>query len=142
MSDFILVDGDTVVFLPAFGAAIVAVQPGKLKASGTAKLSGKKICLDGDEKQVEVMGCSYVSGGFVIPGTGTLKIAALAPNQTTKKTKNGKPVMLKGAMFTAKFEVQSPAQQPAPPGPPVPDPAPMYSGQGNFVTTNMKWKAT
>lgn len=141
MSDFILVDGDTVMFLPAFGAAIVAVKPGKLKASGTAKLSGKKICLAGDEKQVEVQGCSYIAGGFVIPGTGTLKIAALAANQTTKKTKNSKPIMLKGAMFTAKFEVQSPAKQPAVPSP-VPDPAPMYSGQGNFVTTNAKWKAT
>lgn len=142
MSDFILVDGDKAIFLPAFGSAVVAVKPGELKASGKPKLSDKKICLEGDESSVEVAGCNYISGGFVIPGVGTLKISKLASDQVAEKTKNSKPVMLVGSMFDAEFEVTSPAKQPAPPGPPVPDGNTKYKGKGNFMTTNMKWKAT
>jgi len=61
--------------------------------------------------------------------------------ELVKAKTGGKPVLLKGAMFTAKFEVQSPAQQPTPTGP-VPDGSPQYSGQGQFVTTNVKVSAT
>jgi hypothetical protein len=141
LGDFILIDGDKVTFLPTFGAAVVTVQPGKLKGSGPATHQGKKLCVDGDEKNVSVPGCSYMTPQFSIPGTGTLKIAALGGDQTAKKTHTGgKPVLLKGSVFTAKFEVQSPAKQPAPPGPPVPDATPQYSGQGMFVTTNSKYQ--
>ena len=142
MTDFVLMDGDQVVFLPAFSPAIVVVQPGKLAGSGPATINGKAICVDGDESKVSVPGCTYMTPSHPIPGTGTLKIAALAGNQKATKTKTGgKPVLLKGAMFTAKFEVQSPAQQPTPTGP-VPDGSPQYSGQGQFVTTNTKVSAT
>jgi len=142
MSDFVLIDGDQVMFLPAFSPAIVVVQPGKLAGSGPATINGKAICVDGDESKVSVPGCTYMTPSHPIPGTGTLKIAALAGNQKATKTKTGgKPVLLKGAMFTAKFEVQSPAQQPTPTGP-VPDGSPQYSGQGQFVTTNTKVSAT
>jgi hypothetical protein len=52
-------------------------------------------------------------------------------------------VLLKGSMFTAKFEVQSPAKQPPPaPGPPIPDATPQYSGQGMFITTNIKFQGS
>ncbi|MBL8350890.1 MAG: hypothetical protein JNL87_11295 [Burkholderiaceae bacterium] len=142
MSDFVLIDGDQAVFLPAFSPAVVVVQPGKLAGSGPATVNGKAICVDGDESKVSVPGCAYMTPSHPIPGTGTLKIAALAGNQKATKTKTGgKPVLLKGAMFTAKFEVQSPAQQPTPTGP-VPDGSPQYSGQGQFVTTNTKVSAT
>ena len=51
-------------------------------------------------------------------------------------------MLLKGSNFTAKFEVQTPAQQPTPTGP-VPDATPLYgNGQGNFVSTNAKAKGT
>ncbi len=144
MLDFILIDGDKANFLPNFGAAIVAVQPGKLKASGPAKLKGKKLCVDGDEKSVSVPGCSYMTPQYSIPGTGTLKIAALAANQKAKKTQTGdKLVLLKGGAFTAKFEVQSPAKQPPPgPGAPIPDGTPQYSGKGMFITTNNKFQGS
>jgi Contractile injection system spike tip protein len=142
MSDFILQDGDMAIFIPAFGPAIVVVQPGRLTASGPATTNGKKICLEGDESQLSVPGCMYMAGPFAIPGTGTLKIASLAPDQKTMKTKHkGKALMLKGSQFIAKFEVQSPAQQPAPTGP-IPDAMPTYSGQGIFITTNIKIKAS
>lgn len=126
------------MFIPAFSPAIVVVQPGKLAGSGPATLSGKKICVVGDESKVAVAGCTYMTPQYSIPGSGTLKIAALVGNQTASKTKTGgKAVLLKGGNFTAKFEVQSPAQQPASSGP-VPDATPQYSGTGMFVTTNMK----
>lgn len=141
MDKLILMDGDTVLFLPAFGAATVVVQPGKLQASGPATIVGKKLCVAGDEAQVAVPGCSYMTPQYSIPGVGTLKIAALAGDQRAKKTQSGgKAVMLKGSQFSAKFEVQSPAQQPPPgPGAPVPDGTPQYSGMGLFMPANMKF---
>ena len=144
MPDFILMEGDKANFLPTFGAATVVVKPGDLKGSGPATINGKKMCVDGDEKNVSVPGCTYMTPQYSIPGTGTLKIAALAGNQLAKKTNTGgKAVMLKGAQFTAKFEVQSPAKQPPPgPGSPIPDPTPQYSGNGTFITTNAKVKGS
>ncbi len=138
MPDFILLDGDTVNFMPNFGIAVVVVQPGKLKGSGPATISGKKICVDGDEKSVSVPNCIYMTSQYSIPGTGTLKIAALAKNQRAKKTKTGGELaLLKGSTFTAKFEVQNPAKQPTS-NVPVPDTTLHYSGNGSFITTNMK----
>jgi len=144
VTDFILIDGDTASFLPNFGAAIVVVRPGDLKGSGPATLNGKKICVSGDESRVSVPGCSYITSQYSIPGTGTLKIAALAGNQRARKTKTGgKAVLLKGGSFTAKFEVQAPAKQPPPgPGAPIPDATPEYSGSGTFITTNTKFEGS
>lgn len=142
MADFILMDGDKVMFLPNFGAAIVVPQPGKLAGSGPGTINGKKICVDGDEKDVEVAGCDYMTPQYSIPGKGTLKIDSLADDQKAEKTKTGdKAVLLKGKKFNAKFEVQSPAQQPPPgPGSPIPDSTTQYSGSGMFVTSNSKFK--
>ena len=123
---------------------MVVVQPGKLQGSGPATLNGKMLCVDGDETKVSVPGCTYMTPQYSIPGTGTLKIAALAGNQKATKTNTGaKAVLLKGGNFTAKFEVQSPAQQPPPgPGSPIPDAMPQYAGNGMFITTNVKFQAT
>lgn len=144
MADFVLVEGDKAIFLPTFGAATVVVQPGTLAASGPATLNGKKICVEGDEGDVSVPGCMYMTPQYSIPGTGTLKIDSLASDQVAEKTQTGgTPVLLKGGQFTAKFEVQSPAQQPPPgPGPPMPDSTTEYSGNGMFVTTNTKFQGT
>ncbi len=144
MSDLILIDGDKANFMPNFGAAVVVVRPGDLQGSGPATLNGKNVCVDGDEAKVSVPGCMYVTPQYSIPGTGTLKIDALAGNQKATKTNTGgKPVLLKGGTFTAKFEVQSPAQQPPPgPGSPIPDATPQYSGSGTFITTNTKYQGT
>lgn len=142
--DFMLLEGDQAVFLPNFGPAIVIVQPATLSGSGPATLNGKKLCVDGDEKDVAVPGCAYMTAQYSIPGTGTLKINVLAGDQKATRTKTGgKAVLLKGGNFTAKFEVQSPAQQPPPgPGSPIPDATTQYSGSGMFMTTNIKFKGT
>ncbi|MCK9395296.1 MAG: hypothetical protein M0Q44_06880 [Methylobacter sp.] len=144
MLDSILIEGDKAMFMPNFGAAVVVVQPGDLKGSGPATINGKKICVDGDEKKVSVPGCTYMTPQYCIPGVGTLEIAALAGNQKATKTNTGgKPVLLKGGNFTAKFSVQTPAQQPPPgPGSPIPDSTPQYTGNGMFITTNVLIKGS
>ncbi len=135
MPDFILLDGDTVNFMPNFGAAVVTVQPGNLKGSGPGTIGKTNICVDGDEKNVSVPGCQYIAGAFSTPGAGTLKIKALAGDQKAANTKTGgKQVLVKGGNFEAVFEVQTPAQQPS--TPPVADTMKEYSGQGSFVNTN------
>lgn len=135
----ILKTGDQAIFMPTFGPAIVTVAPGIITGSAAqVTIGGIAVCVDGDERSVQVPGCVYISGSFVTPGVGTLSIQTLGADQKSRKTKAmGKFVLLKGTMFTAKFQVMSPAMQPNPPAPPVPDPMPMYTGQGQFVTTNM-----
>ena len=141
MSDFILVDGDRANFNPTFGLATVVVRPGTLKASGKSTLKSKKVCIIGDQKKVIVPSCMYTTPVYPIPGTGTLKIAALGGDQKSKKTSiAGKPVLLKGSTFTAKFMVQNPAKQPPPAS--TPDATPQYSGTGTFITTNTKWRSS
>lgn len=142
MSDYILLDGDKANFNPAFAIASVVVKPGTLEGSGKGTVGGKPVCVDGDEKKVEVANCSYVTATHSIPGSGTIKIDSLSGNQKAVKTKDeGKPVLLKGGLFVAKFEVKSPAKQPQPaPASPVPDPATSYPGNGTFQTTNQKFK--
>lgn len=144
MTDKILVEGDIANFMPAFTPAIVVVQPGQMKASGPATIGGKKICVDGDEAQLQVPGCQYMTPQYSIPGVGTLKIDKLAADQKAQHCNTGgKAMLLKGSNFTAKFEVQSPAQQPPPgPGSPVPDGTASYSGQGSFVAANPNSSAT
>lgn len=141
MSDFILIESDKANFNPTFGVATVVVRPGILEGSGKSTLNGKKVCIDGDEKKVSVPGCVYVTPQYSIAGVGTLKIAALGGDQKAEKTNsNSKPVLLKGSTFTANFEVQSPAKMPPPAS--TPDATPQYSGTGDFITTNTKWKGT
>lgn len=144
MADTVLVDGDQALFMPTFGAAIVVVQPGRLRGSGPAQVGGKKVCVDGDESSVSVPGCVYMTPQYSIPGVGTLKIDRLAGDQKAQHCQTGgKPMLLKGSQFVAKFEVQSPAMQPPPgPGAPVPDGSPSYSGQGQFISLNLKVRAT
>lgn len=141
MSDFLIKDGDMAMFLPAFGAALVVVRPGTITGSGPATAAGSAVCLEGDESSVSVPGCMYVAPPYVIPGTGTLQIDQLAGDQLTQTVAaGGKKCIIKGSLFTAKFTVASPAQQPQASGP-IPDATANYSGQGQFVTTNTSVKA-
>ena len=71
MSDFIIIDGDVVNFLPSFGCATVVPIPTTI--AGTASktnVTGKPGCLEGDEKDVKSQGCMYIAPPYVIPGTG------------------------------------------------------------------------
>jgi hypothetical protein len=143
VSDYILVTGDMVMFNPPFGAATVVPVPGTLSGTGRDNIGHKPVCVDGDEKMVMVPGVAYVSPPFVTPGVGILSIDSLGGDQKATKTNSGgKPVLLKGSTFQAKFQVTVPAMQPTPTGP-VPDATPSYSGgTGMFVTTNLQVKGT
>src|SRR5689334_21719240 len=104
--DYVLIDGDQAIFMPTFGAATVAVQPGKLTASGPGTVGNKPMCVEGDESSVSVPGCMYMTPQYSIPGVGTLEIAALAGDQKASKTQTGgKKVLLVGSNFDAKFKV-------------------------------------
>ncbi len=144
MLDFILITGDQVIFKPTFTKATVGVRPGRLTGTGRAKVKGKTICIEGDEKKVIVPGCTYTSPPYITPpGSGTLSIASLAPNQKAKRVKSkGKAVLLKGTSFRAKFQVTLPAMKPPPPPPPIPDFMRVYFGTGTFTTSNNRAKGT
>lgn len=144
MSDFVLVTGDLAVFNPPFGKAVVVPVPGTLAGTGRASVGHLPVCVDGDEAAVVVPGVSYVSPPFVVPGVGILSIDALGADQKAiRTTSGGKPVLLKGSTFQAKFQVVVPAMQPNPPAPPVPDPVASYAGgTGMFVSTNVRVKGT
>jgi len=136
----ILIDGDMVFFNPLQGAAIVAVQPGKIKASGKTKIKGKKVCIQGDETKVKVANCLYSTIAFPSPGQGTLKIESLASNQVSKKSNSGDtPLLLKGVVFNSKFEVTTPAKSA---DALVSDQTPFYQGKGQFIPNNNTIKAT
>lgn len=142
MADYLIITGDQAVFQASFGAATVAVRPGRIAGSSSGTLNGQAICVAGDEKTVLVPGCVYTTASHPIPGAGTLKIAQLAGNQRAWKTSfDGKKAILKGGNFRALFEVETPAQQPAGPST-VPDNMKQYQGQGHFVTSNTKYKAS
>jgi len=144
MADSIILDGDTVTFMPDFDSSVVTVvvRPGPISASSTKTKANKKpVCLVGDESQVEVPGCAYIKKPSFVGGMGTLKIDALAADQKSTKTKvEGKALILKGSKFTAIFEVTSPAQMPG--VPPTVDSTKKYMGEGKFSTNNQTVKAS
>ena len=90
---------------------------------------------------MQVTGCPYQSEAFPTPGTGTLSIAELASDQTAQKTRTGgRPVLLKGSQFVARFVVEVKAQTAT--EPPGEDPTPEYPGTGAFVTRNSQFRGT
>ncbi|WP_461535203.1 hypothetical protein [Spongorhabdus nitratireducens] len=141
MPDIAIITGDQVQFLPAQGAAtLMAPALIPINGSGTLTIMGKPICLEGDEKNVQLP-IPYIAGPYIIPGMGLLKITALGGDQLSKKALNGKKMILKGSQFDAEMQVTAPAQQPTPTGP-VPDGTPKYTGKGQFISTNIKFTPT
>lgn len=140
--DFIIVTGDMIqVTIPP--PAIVPMLMAPVPLTGTSQkvtIGGKPICLEGDELPPSLKSpMPYTAPPYVTPGTGTLQITLL-PNNKTMQTENGKKILIKGATFTVKFNVQTPAQMPTPGGP-VPDPLMVKPGTAQFITTNVQVKA-
>jgi hypothetical protein len=139
--DFVLIDGDKVLFNPKFGAAVVVPKDGVIKASGKDLFEKKKGCVEGDEKNVTVRGIVYMTPKFSIPGTGTLSIKKLDVKQYAKTKSGNKRLLVVGKQFVAEFDVDEPAK--APPqgaGSPIPDTISAYQGTGRFVSANKKAK--
>jgi uncharacterized Zn-binding protein involved in type VI secretion len=142
VSDFVLVTGDLVMFIPSFGPATIVPVPGTLTGTGRCSVGGKPVCVEGDEAMVVVPGVTYMSAAFPIPGVGILTIDSLGGDQKATKTKSGgKAVLLKGSTFNARLQVTVPAQVVSGPTT-VPDASPQYSGTGQFVTTNVQVKGS
>ncbi|WP_130734448.1 hypothetical protein [Flavobacterium sp. J27] len=139
--DQIIKNGDHVVFSSSGPIMLLPPLPiTVIKATGETTINGKKVCVEGDEKKVEIS-CSYTVSPYIMPGSGKLKIQSLSPEQLTKKAKSGaKSLILKGKLFTAIFEVETPAKQPPPTN--APDPLPLYMVKGEFITNSTKIKAT
>jgi hypothetical protein len=142
VGDFIIKTQDMIkITIPPPAIVPMLQAPVPLIGSGTTvMIGGVPVCLQGDELPESLMApMPYTAPPFVTPGMGKLTIM-LAPNNLSKQTENGKPIILKGAMFQASFAVQSPAMQPTPAGP-VPDPVLTKPGTCEFITTNINTQA-
>ena len=141
-ADFIIVNGDMIqvtITPPAVVPQLAAPVP-LIGTATSLMVNGVPACLEGDELPPALRApLMYTAPPFVTPGTGTLELTLLPTNKTLQ-TENGKKILVKGATFTARFTVQTPAQQPTPGGP-VPDPLMVKQGTAQFVTTNMQVKA-
>ena len=142
MSDFVVVNGDQVTFLPVFGAAfLISPPPGQIEGTGETVIGGEKVCIEGDEASVKVENVPYAAPPYV-GGMGTIVIDSLDSSQFTEvMTSGGKPMVLMGkptmikAIFKVKvggFDTQG-----------VQDQTKEYpNGMGTFISNNTKFKAT
>jgi hypothetical protein len=138
VTDFVIKTGDMLEVTlpePALVPALEAPQP--LTGSSTnVTIGGMPVCLQGDELPIALREpLPYTAPPFVTPGTGMLTLTLLPENLTQQTTNGGKPLLIRGAMFTAMFTVEVPATQPTPTGP-VPDPEAEKPGTARFITTN------
>ena len=142
MADNILVTDDTVSFDKMFQMAEVEIPLVKIKGNGKMTIGGKAVCLDGDEKEVKAENCPYkANGGTITGGFGTVEILMITPQHKAKKTTDsGKPVLLKGSTFYAKFTVKSPGLDATKQN--APDPMTLYIGTGKFEAANQKHTGT
>lgn len=139
--DFVIITSDKAIFDPSFPPATVTAPPGVITGTAKIKASNMVACIAGDESSVVVSGAVYFTPSFPIPGAGTLTIESLGPDQKATKAKsNGTVLILKGTKFRARFQVSAPAQVVVS-GSTVPDPTPIYSGTGSFITTNTRVRA-
>ncbi|MCF2134585.1 MULTISPECIES: hypothetical protein [Mycetohabitans] len=134
MSDIIVMDGDTLLFEPMFGnRQVIVAAPVMIRGSGHATVSGRPVCVLGDEKKVQAQ-AQYLIPGYS-PGQGLVSILQLLPNQQTPRCNSGAPILLKGQQFIARFTPTQPAIMTNPPNSPdVPTPT---MGKGRFMTTQM-----
>jgi hypothetical protein len=135
--DVMIVDGDFIqITINPPTVVPVLIPPVALVANGFTTVSDKKVCIEGDELPPSLKSpLVYMSPPYVIPGTGKISVTLNSDNKTSVATDNDKKMLLKGSTFQAKFDVQSPAQQPSPSGP-IPDSTPSYSGTAQFISAN------
>ena len=142
MSDFVIHTGDLLrvtlvppVLVPQLQAPIALTG-----SSRNLTINGLPACLMGDELPLQLQEpLPYTAAPFTAPGTGTLRLT-LSPANLSVRTRNGKPLLLKGSVFTALFTIATPATQPTPGGP-VSDPVAVKTGTAEFITSNATVKA-
>jgi hypothetical protein len=133
MSDFVIMDGDTLSV--NFGAAVILQAQGPKPLSGSSRdffIKNSAVCLRGDEIPPSLKGpLDYIEGAYSNPGQGTL---AVSPKTTTVLKDGGIALLLKGTQFDATFTVSKPATTTT--TPPVPDPVASKRGMASFATRN------
>ena len=138
MGDLVLRTGDLVrvtIDPPAIVPVLEAPIP-LLGSGGSVQAAGLSVCLLGDElPDLLREPLAYTAPPFEVPGMGTLTLTLLPENLTLLTRCQGKPLLIKGAAFTALFTVEEPAMQTTPAGP-VPDPVAEKPGTAMFITTN------
>ncbi len=140
MSDIVIIDQDSLLFMPMFGnRVVIATGPAQIRGSGLSNINGRKVCIAGDEKQVRI-NAVYTTPTHTIPGTGIITIASLAANQRAQHAGSHAALILKGQQFTAQFEPSKPAQMPPPAN--TPDVAAPSSGQGMFIASQFVVQAS
>lgn len=134
MADVVLKTGDMIKVTIAPPAIVPLLQaPVPLLGSSTdVMVAGGCVCLLGDEIPVELREpLPYTAPPFTNTGTGKLTLTLLPANQT-RLTKNGKVILIKGAVFLALFTVQAPATRTVAAAQ-VPDPVVAKPGTAEFI---------
>jgi Contractile injection system spike tip protein len=131
MSDFVIVDGDTLTV--SFGATVIPQAQGPQPLSGSSPdffVKSSPVCRRGDEIPPSLKApLLYTEGVYTIPGQGTL---AVSPKTTTVLKNSGLAVLLKGTQFDATFTVTQAATTPTG----APDPVLAKRGTASFTTGN------
>jgi len=132
MSNLVVIDGDALKFETNFGASIVTpTAPCLIQGSGEAEIMNKKICVLGDESKVSIA-ATYTKSTHPTPGTGKIKITALATNQQAAFVLTRTAVIVVGSQFTAHFIPSSPAKDLQGNSDPNIEPA---QGTGTFINS-------
>ncbi|MFM0742100.1 hypothetical protein PQQ51_33145 [Paraburkholderia xenovorans] len=131
MSSLVVAEGDTIVIEPTFGSRqVVLLEPAFMSGSGEATIEGRRICVMGDEKRVELQ-AEYSIPGYS-PGAGIVSVEILDGSQMAPCVSSGAPLILMGQQFTARFTPTVPAVMSSPPN--TPDLMEPGIGRGRFVT--------
>jgi hypothetical protein len=141
--DFIIKTGDMIkITIPPPAIIPMIEAPVPLVGTGeTVTVMGSPICLEGDELPIQLRTpIPYTAPPFVTPGMGMIQVFLIPGVHTTLLTSNKKPILIKGSVFQAMFNVEAPAMQPTPAGP-IPDPLLAKPGTAQFITTNATVKA-
>ncbi|MDE1482851.1 hypothetical protein [Xenorhabdus bovienii] len=131
MSKQLVVDGDSLLFEPLFGNRQVTILgPATIRGSGHAKIQGKKIVMQGDEKKVQFQ-AQYITPTHTIPGMGMVTIAQLDTSQQANFCRTPAMVIVVGQQFIARFTPTQPANSESA-GPDVTAPS---MGKGRFIAS-------
>ncbi|MBV8042099.1 hypothetical protein [Pluralibacter sp.] len=132
----VMVDGDTLTFIPLFGHRTVIPPPGtaKILGSGHATIDGKKVCVLGDERNV-VVPAIYLIPGYT-PGQGLITIKELDEEQVMLWCTSDAPVITRGPLLTKFSALFTPTILATISG--VPDSPTPSEGKG-FLRPSQRW---
>lgn len=112
------------------------LAPHPMVGTGVISTDTTILCVQGDEiPPSALVPHPYISGSFVIPGMIKLNLTLPPTSKSMIYKVIGRPVLLMGVPFPVTLQVVTPAQMPAPPAPPVPDPLPSYPAIAQYIST-------